>query len=76
MLPAFVLAAVMLLRWKPAAFILAPILMVAGILIIIAAAGTVLAMAVQGFAVDARMAAFFLAPAAGLALVLVRYVRV
>jgi len=76
LLPAFVIAAVMLLRRKPAAFILAPVLMVAGILIIVAVAGMVLAMAVRGFTIDARIAAFFLAPAAGLVLVLVRCLRV
>ena len=76
LLPAFVMTAVMLLRRKPAAFILAPVLMVAGILIIVAVAGMALAMAVKGFAVDPRIAALFLAPAAGLALVLVRYLRV
>jgi hypothetical protein len=75
LLPAFVITAVMLPRREPAAFIPAPVLMAAGILIIVAAAGMALAMAVRGFAIDARMAAFFLA-AAGLALVLVRYLRV
>jgi hypothetical protein len=76
LLPAFVITAVMLLRRTPAAFILAPVLMAAGFLIIVAVAGMALAMAVRGFAVDARIAAFFLAAAAGLALVLVRYPRV
>lgn len=74
-LPAFVITGIMLLRRKPLAFILAPVLMVFVILMTVAVAGMMVAMALKGFANDYVLAAFFLASAAGCTLLLVRCLR-
>jgi hypothetical protein len=75
LLPAFAITGFMLLRRRPAAFILAPILMVFGILMTIAIAGMMVAMARKGFTASYIASASFFASAAALTLLLLRYLR-
>lgn len=75
LLPAFVIAAVLLLRARPAAFVLAPVLMVFAILMTVAIAGMMLSMALHGFATSYAMAVLFFTAAAGCGLLLFRYLR-
>jgi hypothetical protein len=75
-LPGFVITAIMLLRRKPVAFVLAPALIVFGILMIVAVAGMIGALIFKGLATDYVVAAVLVSMAAGLAVLLVRYLRV
>jgi hypothetical protein len=72
-LPGFVITAIMLLRRKPEAFILAPVLMVFVILMTVAIAGMSVAMVLKGYATSYMMAVFFLASAGGCTVLLIRF---
>jgi hypothetical protein len=75
-LPGFVITGITLLRRKPVAFVLAPALIVFGILMIVAVAGMIGALIFKGLANDYVVAAVLVGMAAGLAVLLVRYLRV
>jgi hypothetical protein len=75
-LPGFVITAIALLRRKPVAFVLAPALIVFGILMIVAVAGMIGALIFKGLANDYVVAAVLAGMGAGLAVLLVRYLRV
>src|SRR5271166_4491384 len=51
-LPGLVITAILLLRWKPVAFILAPVLMVFVILMLVAVAGMIGALIFKGLATE------------------------
>jgi hypothetical protein len=72
-LPGFVMTAIMLLRRKPVAFILAPVLMVFVVLMTIAIAGMSVAMVLKGYATSYVMAVVFLGSAAGCTVLLTRF---
>ena len=74
-LPGFVITAIMLLRRKAVAFILAPALMVFGILMTVAVAGMIGALILKGLATDYVVAAVLVAAAAGFSVLLARYLR-
>ena len=74
--PGFVITALMLLRRKPVAFILAPALMVFGILMLVAVAGMIGALIRKGLATDYAVAAILVGMAVGLAVLLARYLQV
>jgi hypothetical protein len=74
-LPGLIVTAILLLRRRAVAFVLAPVLMVFCVLMTVAIAGMIVAMVRGNFAADYTMAAFFLAAAAGCAALLARYFR-
>jgi len=75
LLPAFAITGILLLRGRPLAFILAPVLMVFAILMNTAIAAMMVSMTLQGFANSYGMAAFFSVFAAGVVWLLARYLR-
>jgi hypothetical protein len=75
MLPGLFLTAILPLRRRPVAFVPAPILMVFCILTTAAVAGMMLFMDRKGLVTDYTLAPFFLASAAGCAVLLLCYLR-
>jgi len=74
-LPANVITALLLLRRKPVAFTIAPVLLVFSILMPVALVGMIVAMALKGLSKDYAPAAIFAAMAAALAVLLARFLR-
>ena len=74
-LPANVITALLLLRRKPVAFTIAPVLLVFSILMPVALVGMIVAMALKGLSKDYASAAIFAAMAAALAVLLARFLR-
>jgi hypothetical protein len=75
-LPGLVITAILLLRRKPVAFILAPVLMFFVILMLVAVAGMIGALIFKGLATDYAVGAVLIGMAVGLAVLLMRYFRV
>lgn len=74
-LPGFTITGIMLLRRKPFAFVLAPTLITFGILMMLALTGMTGALILKGLATDYFAAAVFFGMAAGLSVLLVRYLK-
>jgi len=74
-LPANVITALLLLRRKPVAFTIAPVLLVFSTLMPVALVGMIVAMALKGLSKDYAPAAIFAAMAAALAVLLARFLR-
>jgi len=74
-LPANVITALLLLRRKPVAFTIAPVLLVFSTLMPVALVGMIVAMALKGLSKDYASAAIFAAMAAALAVLLARFLR-
>jgi hypothetical protein len=75
-LPAFFITGIMLLRRKSEAFVLAPALIAFAILMIVAVAGMMAMLTVNGLATDYATAAILVGVATGLSFLLFRYLRV
>jgi len=74
-LPANVITALLLLRRKPVAFTIAPVLLVFSTLMPVALVGMIVAMVLKGLSKDYAPAAIFAAMAAALAVLLARFLR-
>lgn len=74
-LPANLIVALLLLRRKPVAFTIAPVLLVFSTLMPVALVGMIVAMVLKGLSKDYAPAAIFAAMAAALAVLLARYLR-
>ena len=74
-LPANVITALLLLRRKPVAFTIAPVLLVFSTLMPVALVGMIVAMVLKGLSKDYAPAAIFAAMAAALAVLLTRFLR-
>ena len=74
-LPAFAVAGVLLLRRRPLAYLLAPVMMVFGLLMTVTVAGIMMASARAGLSNDSIAAVLFLGAALGCGVLLFRYFR-
>lgn len=74
-LPGVIMTAILLLRRRPVAFVLAPVLLVFCVLMVVAVAGMIVATVLRGLATDYSVAAPFVALAAGVTVLLARYLR-